>query len=202
MRHSYVTREQLIEFIHLLDAAFARPGSLYLVGETTQVFEGWREWTTQIEFSAVLAPPDRAHFARAVAELQVQYGVDAFDEFPGDVIPLPDGFDRRARPAALSWPRLGTSITRHLSLFHFDPCSVAIRFIARGDEPDYHLVLAYLERGWLTVGELDARLAELLPRFTARTIQQDPAEFRRKYDGLLQMLRAVTAGTTHRPTAV
>jgi hypothetical protein len=37
---------------------------------------------------------------------------------------------------------------------------------------------------------MDALLDELLPRFTRETIAQDPAEFRRKYRGLLQMWRA------------
>jgi hypothetical protein len=197
MRHSYVTRDKLIDFIHRLDDAFARPGSLYLIGETSQVFEGWREWTTQIEFTAVVAPADQERFSHAVVELKGQFGVAVFDEFPGDVIPLPEGYDQRAHPASSA-----SHATRHLSLYHFDPYSVAFRFVARGDEPDYHLVLVYVERGWLTVEEMDARLADLLPRFSMRTIQQDPAEFRRKYDGLLQMLRAVPARTTHRPTPV
>ncbi|MGQ0605151.1 MAG: hypothetical protein ACT4QE_26035, partial [Anaerolineales bacterium] len=77
-----------------------------------------------------------------------------------------------------------------LQVYHFDPYSVAFRLIARGDEPDYHAVIAYLQPDWLTVGEMDALLADLLPRFTSETIQQDPAEFRRKYKGLLQMWRA------------
>jgi hypothetical protein len=79
---------------------------------------------------------------------------------------------------------------------------VAFRFIARGDEPDYHLVLTYVEHGWITLEEMKARLAALLPRFTAETIQQDPAEFRRKYKGLLQMSEAVRARATHRSTRV
>lgn len=201
MKLGYATRETLTAFIDALDAAFARPGRLYLIGETSQVFEGWREWTTQIEFTAEVADADRDRLARAVAELEQQFAVPVLDEFPGDVIPLPNHFDRRARPATPT-PRSGAHAPRHLALYHFDPCSVAFRFIARGDEPDYHLVLMYLQHGWLTVEEMDARLCELLPRFTARTIQQDPAEFRRKYDGLLQIWRAVPARTTHRVTPV
>jgi hypothetical protein len=195
--HRYVTRETLIEFVRRVDAAFARPGSLYMIGETTHLFEGWREWTSQIEVTATVAGPDRPRFVSICEDVGEQLGVEAIDEFPGDVIPLPYGFDERTRPAGS-----GAGLTRHLRLYHFDPCSVAFRFIARGEEPDYHLVLMYLERSWLTVEEMDARLAELLPRFTARTIQQDPAEFRRKYDGLLQMWRAVRARTTHRTSAV
>ena len=45
------------------------------------------------------------------------------------------------------------AIPTHLALYHFDPYSVAFRFIARGDEPDYHLVLTYLQHGWMPVEE-------------------------------------------------
>jgi len=127
--------------------------------------------------------------ARGVAE---ELGVSAIEERPGDVIPLPEGYEGRARSAAAG------AAPNHLALYHFDPYSVAFRFIARGDEPDYHLVLTYLEHGWITVEEMKERLSALLPRFTVETIQQDPAEFRRKYKGLLQMWEAVRPRTTHR----
>ena len=120
--------------------------------------------------------------------------IPVIHESPGDLIPLPDGHESRARQAS------GGDFLEHLSLYHFDPYSVAFRFIARGDEPDYHILLTLLERGWVTEEEMDAKLSALLPRFTKQTIQQDPAEFRRKYKGMLQMWRAVPPRTTHRPT--
>jgi hypothetical protein len=75
-------------------------------------------------------------------------------------------------------------------VWHFDPYSVAFRLISRGNEEDYRTVLRYLEHDWITEEEIDALLADLLPRFTTQTIEQDPAEFRRKYKGLRQMWRA------------
>ena len=183
-----------MNFIARLDREFGRPGRLYLVGETTQVFEGWRPWTPRIEFTADVAVEDRSAFSRVARGLAENLGVSAIDESPGDVIPLPEGYEGRARGAAAN--------AKYLALYHFDPYSVAFRFIARGDEPDYHLVLTYLEHGWITVEEMKERLSALLPRFTAETIQQDPSEFRRKYRGLLQMWEAVRPRTTHRSTQV
>jgi len=58
----------------------------------------------------------------------------------------------------------------------------------------------YLQQNWITEEEMDALLAELLPKFSMETIQQDPAEFRRKYKGLKQMWRALRPGMVHRPT--
>lgn len=186
---SLANRTKVTEFIHQVDAEFGRPGRLSLVGETTQVAEGWRRWTDELEFTAEIA--DRPRFEAAVERVQARLEIDVWEESPADVIPLPEGYKDRARPVQ------GVH-TEHLGVYHFDPCSVAFRFIARGSEPDYHLVLSYLEHGWLTIEEMEARLADLLPRFTSETIQQDPAEFRRKYKGLMQMWRAVRPGTTHR----
>lgn len=188
---SLLNRATIIDFIHRLDTAFGRPGHLYLVGETTQVVEGWQRWTEEIEFTAEVAADGRPDFEAAVEHVQRELGVNVWDESPGDVIPLPDGHEERARP-------VDGVRTEHVQVRHFDPFSVAFRFIARGSEPDYHLVLGYLEHGWLTIEEMDARLQDLLPRFTSDTIQQDPAEFRRKYKGLLQMARALRPGSTHR----
>lgn len=188
---SLLARATITKFIHWLDAAFGRPGRLYLIGETTQVVEGWQRWTKEIEFTAEVPAKDRVDFDTAVDHVQRSLGVKVWEESPGDVIPLPKGYEDRARP--VDGVRTG-----HLQVFHFDPCSVAFRFIARGSEPDYHLVLGYLDHDWITLEEMDARLADLLPRFTSETIQQDPAEFRRKYKGLLQMARALRPGSTHR----
>jgi hypothetical protein len=179
----YVDRAILIEFLRGLGAVLAlserkRRVRFYLVGETTQVFEGWREWTGRLEFAAEPAPDDREAFAEAVRHLRVPMMLELLEESPGDVIPLPAGYEARARPAG----QFGA-----LEAYHFDPYSVAFRLIARGDEPDYHAVLAFLQHGWLTVDRMNALLAELLPQFTSVTIQQDPAEFRRKFRALLQM---------------
>lgn len=181
MTRAYLNRAAIDEFLTRLGAAFARPGRLYLVGETTQVYEAWRERTPRLEFAAEIAPDSRAAFAEVIGHLQAQIGIDVFEESPGDVIPLPVGHQARAR----SIGKFG-----ELRVDHFDPYSVAFRLIARGDDPDYHAVIAFLQHGWLTVNELNALLADLLPQFTNETIQQDPAEFRRKYKGLLQMWRA------------
>jgi hypothetical protein len=203
MSRPCVTRNTLVQFITRLDAAFGRPGRLFLIGESTFLYERWRAWTRQIEFTADVSMDDRREFSQVVAALRADLGVPIFDESPADVIPLPDGFEDRARPVRdQSANGSSTRPITYLALHHFDPYSVCFRYIARGDEPDYHLVLTYLEHGWVTLEEMNERLEALLTRFTCEVIQQDPAEFRRKYKGLMQMARAVRPGTTHRPTAV
>jgi hypothetical protein len=187
MQQTYVQRATIEEFLARLRSVFTRPARLYLVAETTQVFEGWRERTARLEFAAEIAPEDRAVFDRAIAALRREMGIEVFEESPRDVIPLPAGYESRTRVAI---DRNGS----HLEVYHFDPYSVAFRAIARGDEPDYQIVLAFLRHGWMNMAEMLAMMDDLLPQFTSETIQQDPAEFRRKFRGLQQMWRAAQAG--------
>jgi hypothetical protein len=191
----YVERSTILEFLHRLDGAFAQPGRLYLLGETTQVVEGWYQQTKRLDFAAEIAPARCTEFDKAVTNLQNQLGIDIYQEAPGDIIPLPAGYEARARP-------FDNGHNGKLQFYHFDPYSVAFRLITRGDEPDYRTVLAYLEHGWLTVDEMNRLLADLLPQFTNETIQQDPAEFRRKYRGLMQMWRARESKGTKVPEEV
>lgn len=180
-------REGLAELLACVDRRHGGPGRLYLLGETSQLYAGLRDWTTQVEVS-----PEDGGLTRALALVCEELRVPLVEEFPGDLIPLPEGYRERARPAG----RLGGG----LELLHFDPYSMAYRYIARGDEPDYHVVLVWLGAGWLAMETMDSLLQALLPRFADETIRQDPAEFRRKYKGLRQMWRAGQPRTTHRTT--
>ena len=183
MNRFYVDQAALLEFLGRLSTAFNRPGRLYLVGETSQLFEGWYRRIEQVTVAAQVAAEDQAGFSVALDALQNEMGIQVVEEAPGDVIPLPAGHASRAR-------LISAQPAGPLQLYHFDPYSVAFRLITRGDEPDYQVVLAYLQHGWVTVEGMNDLLADLLPRFTNETIQQDPAEFRRKFKGLLQMWRA------------
>lgn len=178
-----VNQQIIHEFLTRLDAVFSRSVCIYFIGETTQVWEGWRQWTFRVELAADIMQEDRSIFDNAVENARAPLGIEVLEEHPGDLIPLPDGYQLRARVVR-------GDFDGRLKVYHFDPYSAAFRFIARGDEPDYQIALMYLKQGWITEEKMDALLAELLPKFSMETIQQDPAEFRRKYKGLKQMWRA------------
>ena len=197
MTGSLVTRFVLQDFLAAAAHSYAasapeqgRAGRLLLLGETSQVLEGWRSWTDAVRLYADVAY--RPEWDAAAVRTAAQFGVAIEQEFPGDLIPLPAGAEQRHRPVR-DLPDSG------LSLWHFDPYSVVFRHVARGDEPDYHIVLAYMKYGWIEREEMDERLTALLPEFSMETIAQDPAEFRRKYKGLLQMGERLEPGTVHRP---
>ena len=180
-----VRRSDLEDLLTGIGQRLRRGTRVFLVGETSQLHEGWIAEGRSVHLAA--AAPDGAALGRALEVPAGNGGVAVVLESPGDVIPLPDGHEARARVVATP----GEGVPPHaLRLLHFDPYSVSFRLIARGDEHDYRIVLEFLKHGWMNVDEMNVLLEKLLPRFTSQTIQQDPAEFRRKYKGLVQMWRA------------
>ncbi len=195
-----IQSQTLLEFLSKLSGNYNKAGNIYLVGETSLLFEGWRNWIERIEIASEINPEDKPAFSDALKRTQAQFIGEVIDESPGDYIPLPDGYRERAiRAEKMIYFNDGSLKQNKLKFLHFDPYSVAFRFIARGDEPDYHLALAYLQHGWISIEKMESLLVNLLPQFTRETIQQDSAEFRRKYKGLLQMWLAVNTGAKHQP---
>ena len=150
---------------------------LYLVAGTSHLVEGWRDRVARLELAG--DPGLEAAVRQAGAGRQL----DLIWESPADVIPLPTGSDQRARPV----PAALSDTAGPLEVLHFDPYSVVLRLVARGDEQDYVDALEYMRRGWVQQEALEAMLDEVLPRFTNETLAQDPAEFRRKFRGLRQL---------------
>jgi hypothetical protein len=149
--------------------------------------EGWIDRTPCLEFTAEIENGNRKVFDQLVDQVKDDMQIQVFEESPADIIPLPTGYRERSKPILLA----SAALDGPLEIFYFDPYSIAFRLIARGDEPDYRAVLSFLEHGWITVDGMDELSIELLPKFTRESIAQDPAEFRRKYRGLLQMWRAM-----------
>ena len=158
----------------------AGPGRLYLVSRTSHLAERWCDRVPAFELAG---DPGGAELGEAVREAGRALGFDVVWESPADVIPLPVGWEERSRPATIAQADAGTA----LEVRHFDPYSVVLRLIARGDEPDYVAALQYVLHDWVDPARLESLLSEFLPRMTSQTLAQDPAEFRRKFKGLRQL---------------
>jgi hypothetical protein len=158
----------------------AAPARLYLVSRTSHLAEGWCDRVPAFELAG---DAGRAELGEAVREAGRALGIDLVWESPADVIPLPVGWEERSRPAIIGQGGTGNA----LEVRHFDPYSVVLRLIARGDEPDYVAALEYVLHKWVEPARLEGLLGEVVPRMTSQTLAQDPAEFRRKFKGLRQL---------------
>ena len=156
------------------------PARLYLVSRTSHLAEGWCDRVPALELAG---DEGGAVLGQTVREAARTLGVNLVWESPADVIPLPAAWEERSRPATIEQGGTGGA----LEVRHFDPYSVVLRLIARGDEPDYVAALEYVLHGWVEPARLEGLLSEVVPRMTNQTLAQDPAEFRRKFKGLRQL---------------
>ncbi len=167
--------------ITLVRRGVSAPTRLYLVGNTSHLAEGWRSRVPRLELAG---EPGSTALAAVVGESSAALELGLVWESPADVIPLPPGWPERARPVRADLAGAGGP----LEVLHFDPYSVVLRLVARGDEPDYVAALEYQRRGWVDLTQLETMLAAIVPKFTSETLAQDPAEFRRKFRGLRQLI--------------
>jgi hypothetical protein len=173
-------RAELGTLIGVVRQSVTLPASLYLVSRTSHLAEGWCDRVPALELAA---DAGSAALGETVREAGRALGVHVVWESPADVIPLPVGWEERSRPATIGQADAGPA----LAVRHFDPYSVVLRLIARGDEPDYVAALQYVLHDWVDPARLEGLLNEVLPRMTNQTLAQDPAEFRRKFKGLRQL---------------
>jgi hypothetical protein len=171
-----------------------RRDRLYLVSRTSHLAEGWCDRVPAFELAGDAhlrqgyggqdgGQAGSTDLGDAAREAARALGIHLVWESPADVIPLPAGFEERSRPATIGQGGAGNA----LEIRHFDPYSVVLRLIARGDEPDYVAALEYVLHKWVEPARLEGLLSEVVPRMTNQTLAQDPAEFRRKFKGLRQL---------------
>jgi len=165
----------------------ARTPTLFLVAGTSHLAEGWRGHVPRLELAA--DPGTSAGLEDVVRRAAIVCEVPVVWESPADVIPLPPGWEARAREVS----RTLAGARGVLAVRHFDPYSVVLRLVARGDEADYLAALEYIRHGWVVLDRLEGLLADVLPWCTSETLAQDPAEFRRKFRGLRQVARTDAA---------
>lgn len=157
--------------------AFARaadaPTSVYLVGGTTAVIEGWRESTVHIDF---VVRPENDALMRVLPEVKERLEVNLELASPLDFIPVPPGWEDRSPFIR----RLG-----QVSFHHFDPQSQALAKIERGHTQDVADVREMIERRLVTREGLRAAFEGIdsqLYRFPAI----DPPTFRRAVEVALR----------------
>ena len=175
-----VDQKRIEQFLQQLGRQFRKPGQVYLVGGASVVYEGLRQQTLDIDLTFEIDNEDHSAFISTVRELKEKLSLNVEEVSPADFIPLPAGYKERSQ-----------FINRYgqLNVFHFDLYSVALSKIARGTEEDFADVLALLQTSHLDMNQLTQYFAEILPRFATQSLKQDPIEFKRQFDVLIEMWR-------------
>lgn len=182
----FLTRKTINDFFSLLKREIHFECEVFLIGDSSLVYKGWQGIADQLEITTNIENSKIHLFDEVLQKFKADTGVEIISESPSEIIPLPVGYEKRV----IKIDPEGYGSTNGPRFFHFDPYSVSLRFIARGDETDYKMVVKFLQNGWVNFDLMEKMLEELLSAFSFSTIQQDPAEFRRKYKGLTQMFNA------------
>jgi hypothetical protein len=143
------------------------------------VFEGFRGQTLGIDLAFEVAAENHGVLIKAVRELKEELSLNVEEASPADFIPLPRGYRERS-------PFVGRY--NQIDVFHFDLYSMALSKIERGTEEDFSDVIILLRSGRIEFSILDACFHEILPLVGVASLNQDPEEFRRKFDALRQII--------------
>jgi hypothetical protein len=171
------TRDRIEHFLRELGKRYRGGGRLYLVGGTQMVFAGFRGQTEVIDYTVQLEG-DHQEFTAAVRLLIRELNMSVEPAGLGDFIPLPGGLEERSRFVS----RYG-----RLDVYTFDPVSTALSKIERGSSRDVDDVLALLDRGIVSVPQLQKAFEAILPRLETESLRVDEYDFRRKFEGLLRL---------------
>lgn len=129
-------------FCAALGRVARRPSTLYLVGGSTAVVEGWRATTTDIDLRL---EPDYDELVRAISSLKNELEVNVEFASPELFVPVADGWQDRS-------PWVATE--GQLTVRHFDPTAQALAKLSRGHRQDLVDVVAMFERGLVSPGGL------------------------------------------------
>ncbi|HXV87258.1 MAG TPA: hypothetical protein VD793_11185, partial [Gemmatimonadales bacterium] len=106
-----VRRSDLVDLLAEIDRRLRRGTEIFLVGQTSQLYEGWIPEGHAAHLAAAL--PGRPALERAIGPAAPN-GISVVLESPDEVIPLPEGHAGRARAVALAE-------APDLRVSHFDP---------------------------------------------------------------------------------
>jgi hypothetical protein len=162
-----VTVATLREFLRRLGERFGGQGDLYLMGGSALCLLGSPRTTVDIDYAFEPEMSAAGRFETAIAELAADMHLDVEAVPIAEFVPLP--------PHAYERRRL---IGRYdgLSVYVFDPYTIALSKIARGFETDLEDVMFLLDQGLIEFGELERHFHAVLPDAAKADIIPD--EFR------------------------
>lgn len=149
---------------------------VHLVGGGCLVHEGIKAATVDIDVDVRETPAaDHEKLMTALQETKRELQMSIEEASPADFIPLPRGARERAR-----------FLARHgrVDFFLYDPYSMALAKIDRGQERDFEDVLAMLHAELIAWDQLEERFAEILPRVGVESLRGDPERFARHFEAL------------------
>lgn len=161
-----VTTATLQKFLRRLGERFAGAGDLYLLGGSALSLLGNPRTTVDVDYAFEAQGGTAEHFEAAVEEVAAEMALDVEPVPIAEFVPLPPRAHERRR-------RIGRY--GRLTVYVFDPYTIALSKIARGFEADLEDVMFMLREDLVTFEKLERYFRAVLPRAPEADII--PSEF-------------------------
>ncbi len=148
----FTDAERVRELVRELGRLAHVPATVYLVGGTTAVVEGWRATTLDIDLHV---EPEVEEILRAIPALKERLDINIELASPLDFLPALPGWRDRS---------MFVSQEGRLTVRHFDLYSQALAKLERGFDQDRQDVAAMIGRGLVDVSELGRLFEEIGPQ--------------------------------------
>ena len=168
-----LARGEIQEFLEQLGKQYSKPFDLYLLGGSALCFLGSQRRTVDIDCTIEAMPSDLEAVIMNISQiLQLEVEIIPIDEF----IPLPPAASTRHQSVG----KIG-----NISVFVYDPYSIALSKIARGFETDIQDVVYLLQQGTIEMDTLTGFVEQALPE--AWDYDIDPNEMKDHFHVVKQL---------------
>jgi hypothetical protein len=173
-----IATAEILDFLRRLGERYPGSGMLYLLGGSALCLLGNPRRTLDIDYVAECPPDQAAELQAAIESLAAEMRLELEAVSLAEFIPLPDGAHTRHR-------RVGQF--GGLTVYVFDPYSIALSKVDRGFEADLQDVLFLLQRGIITLERLEAHVAAALPQ--AARFDIIPAELQQHLEAIRRLVQ-------------
>lgn len=174
-----VDKTAIESFLTQLGRDFRKPGHLYLMEDAALVHLRIRPGFTQ-DIDIQVSGANEGELIVAIQRLIQRMQINVEFASPGDFIPLPSQWETHAQYVG----RYGS-----IDVFYFDFYSIALSKIERGNTRDIADVRLLVQKGIITLDELDAAYQQVLTQLgKGRYPRITPERFAERYAAVRQLL--------------
>ncbi len=146
--------DQIYDFLRELGKRCLIPSEIYLFGGSAVLLMGGVRYTADIDFT--LNETNAEAIRKTIKEIADEQGLDLEESIPSEFMPLPFGSGSRHQ-------RIGQY--GQLTVYVFDPYSIALMKIDRAFKSDIQDVRFLIHGGHINLDELEQHLDEVAQRY-------------------------------------
>ncbi|MBI5714902.1 MAG: hypothetical protein HZC38_16000 [Chloroflexi bacterium] len=167
-----VDRKRLQAFLERLNMALDEPGAIFLLGGSSLTWRGVKQESADIDLQ-IVETDDPVPLLDAIAQAGdfIETRVDVMRL--AQEMPLPEGYEERAEPAA----DFGK-----LTVYHFDPYSIALTKLARSATKDITDLEAMLQSGLIDCHTLQTHFESVMVSYRQHSQRPKYEDFQRKVE--------------------